>query len=252
MSLYPVLSEEQCSALAIDFIQRNGEMNTAELSGNIDVLDSQARANIEETVDRVSELYFDFEGQGRSINADFDALASALLHEDLAISPGVASDSGFWRWLAFYEDGALARIVQARFGDGTNAKHFGVGGGLDDCYLKMLWFRANSVYLRDSEYDDGYELARFGGAELWRSHILRQNYAQTVNLVRALVRIVQEYSILTGDRKTADARLGIRDLAPEIKRQSANLAIELMTEEEAYQFLDGLIQSAPDWCGKSL
>ena len=144
----------------------------------------------------------------------------------------------------------MASIIKARFGEKTQPKHFGVGGNLDDCYLMMLWFRANSVFDAEGSIEERYELAQFGGADFWRSHVLRVDYGQSVSLVRAFVRIVKDKKLPIGDRKNPGAKLGVRDLAPEIRKQAANCAIELMSEEDAYQFFENLLATSVDWCGK--
>ena len=114
----------------------------------------------------------------------------------------------------------------------------------------MLWFRANSVFAAEGSIEQRYELARFGGVDFWKSHVLRVDYGQSVSLVRAFVRFVRDRKLPTGDRKDPKAKLGVRDLAPEIKKQAVNCALELMSEEDAYQFLESLLATSVEWCGK--
>ena len=84
-----------------------------------------------------------------------------------------------------------------------------MSGNLDDCYLMMLWFRANSVFDAEGSIEERYELAQFGGADFWRSHVLRVDYGQSVSLVRAFVRIVKDKKLPMGDRKNPGAKLGV-------------------------------------------
>ncbi len=248
---YPRIDPATCSNTVIEFLQQDPHFSSGDTYNAPKDLSDDLKVSVDEAIERLWELFSFFEDQNKRIDGDFDSQACSTLHSDLSIGAQAAADTSFWRWLAFYNNGALASIVKARFGDGTTPKHFGVEGGLDDCYLKMLWFRANSVFVAEGSIEQQYELAHFGGADLWRSHILRPEYGRNTPLVRALVRFVRDRKLPIGDRNNPGAKLGVRDLAPEIRNQAFNYALELMSEDDAYQFLDSLLASSVNWCGKS-
>jgi hypothetical protein len=253
MMNYPAIEQATCSETVISFLKLSpDEFEAGKQYNNPSNLDDELKNSVDEAAERLFELEQTVLSENKQIRGEFDSRACSILHGDLSIDISVASDSGFWRWLAFYDDGIFAGIVRARYGPATQAKHFGVGGSLDDCYLMALWFRANAVYADNSSFDNGYDLAAYGGVDFWRSHVLRQDYGQSVEFVRALVRISKDKNLPTGSTSDPKAKLGIRDLAPELKKRAVNYALELMTEDEAYEFLEFTLATSNEWCGKPL
>ena len=97
--------------------------------------------NADSAVDKVADLKNNLLANDRSGSNDqlFDRSACKILHQELNISPNLASSDGFWRWLAvekFYD------IVKARHSRRTaTAGHmnFGIDGPPTSNRLRILW-----------------------------------------------------------------------------------------------------------------
>lgn len=149
----------------------------------------------------------------------YEALACEVVHRSLPKDAQAMSDSGFWTWLAVTQ---LPEIVEWRHGStGRHAalENYGIGNRVENLFFRM-WLRAEIG--RDENGDDPYWLAKRGDQDLWRSHILRQSYANVRDVARALVKLQSDDH---GARLTTN---GIRELAKRLKRLRANIFFEFL------------------------
>ena len=160
----------------------------------------------------------------------FEQQACVVVHRGLSeIPPGVLADLDFWIWLAVIQ---FADIVEWRFGaKGRHAKlaNYGIGTRIENLFFR-LWLRAELV--KDEKAKDPYHLARTGDQDLWRSHILRQGYANARLVTKALLRL--QGGQLAMKKLKID---GVRELAKRLSRLRANVVFEFLTPSQA----EGLI-----------
>jgi hypothetical protein len=164
----------------------------------------------------------------------FEAEACAIVHAGLAdVDRAVLADRGFWTWLALVY---LHDILEWRFGTGGKPAKFanyGVGTRTENLFFR-LWLRGG--YGRGSGRD-AYELAKSGDQDLWRSHVLRQNYTNARPIAQSLLKL--QAGRLRIDGKLAkrlasgEDPLGIRMLAKRLKRLRANVIFEYLSPTQA-------------------
>lgn len=164
----------------------------------------------------------------------FESDACAIVHACVAdVDRRALADHDFWTWLAA---DYLADILEWRFGvDGRPAQpaNYGIGTRTENMFFR-LWLRAD---LGKAGGSDPYELARFGDQDLWRSHLLRQGYANARSIVRALLKL-QAGKLMQGNKPAkkvagGDEPEGVRMLAKRLRRMRANVIFEYLTPVQA-------------------
>lgn len=171
----------------------------------------------------------------------FEQAACEIVHRHLkGFDREVVANLEFWTWVAVVR---FADIVQWRFG-GTEARvkleNYGIGGLSDqrENLFFRLWLRADLA--SDPESDEPYKLAKTGDQDLWRSHILRQGYANARDVARALLRL--QAGQLRVKRLTVD---GIRELAKRLRRLRANVIFEYLSPKSAEHLVVELCAGLP-------
>jgi hypothetical protein len=164
----------------------------------------------------------------------FESEACAALHACLAdVDRRALADHDFWTWLAV---DYLADVLEWRFGaEGRPAQpaNYGIGTRTENMFFR-LWLRAD---LGKADGADPYELAKFGDQDLWRSHLLRQGYANARSIVRALLKL-QAGKLMKGNKPAkklagGDEPEGVRMLAKRLRRMRANVVLEYLTPIQA-------------------
>lgn len=168
----------------------------------------------------------------------FETEACVLVHKALSDVPkSTLADPEFWIWMA---TDLLADILEWRFGSpGKPAKlaNYGVGSRSENMFFR-LWLRAE---LGHTGGKDAYGLAKEGDQDLWRSHLLRQGYANARTVARALLKL-QSGKLVVGGKSAqkliaGDDPAGVRMLAKRLRRMRANVLFEFLSPQQA----DGLV-----------
>jgi hypothetical protein len=164
----------------------------------------------------------------------FENEALVFVHSAFAsLERPVVADSGFWIWVAVAK---LADILEWRFGaEGRHAKlaNYGIGNRIENLYFR-LWLRAELGRAPDAK--DAYVLAKSGDQDLWRSHLLRQNYTNARSIARSILKL-QAGKLAVGGKVarslvSGDEPMGVRMLAKRIKRLKANIVFEYLPQSE--------------------
>jgi hypothetical protein len=95
----------------------------------------------------------------------------------------------------------------------------------------------------DENQQDPFIFAQQGDQDLWRSHILRQSYAKSSSMIRALIRF--QYPKLDREHKLNPSdknRLGIRKLAKNLSASLSTIAIDAFDDEAAFEFIERLYE----------
>lgn len=199
-------------------------------------IDQQAIDNLGENLEELVAQFPERITQ-RSVQAqEFDAAASILLHRSLYLPPSLSASDDFWRGLAvLYYSG----IVDWRHGQGGEAKeaNFGAGSPWDNL-LRRLWIRAEIVL--DTNRPDPYDLARRGGGDFWRSHIIRIRYGSCRPIARAFVELA--YPESGRPRHSVWTRDELREVPKRLRRLQATVAMELLDEDTACDLISGELE----------
>ena len=216
---------------------------------------------VNDLMNQLTELPGEKNSEGRLLKGMyFDRRAAVLVHKVLNLSPAIAGDIGFWRWLTFRGDaesldGVL--IVDHRYPNKNhdmgfaNKSHYGVTSQKKDIYFNFLWLRANAAF--DKCAANPYHLQEIGDVDVWDSHIVGVNLGSIPNFARAFLKVVDKLKIERGmDDKKARARglppeIGYRKLASMITHKQASSALELFSEPEAIEFIEELWNSRDKW-----
>lgn len=168
--------------------------------------------------------------RGDRHGGQYERQACELVHRQMSLCPlDALRDPSFWTWLAVAR---FADIVEWRFGDSTKPaklSNYGVGDALENMMYR-LWLRGEIGHIPGG--DDPYALSRAGDQDLWRSHIIRQNYGNAREIARALLRL--QSGMLSHQRLDI---MEIRSLAKELKRRRANVMLEVLSAQRADAFV---------------
>lgn len=177
----------------------------------------------------------------KSMGQNFEAPASAVVHEKLRIPTAFAGSRDFWLWLTFAaSEGGFVEIVDWRFGGDTIGDgNYGIGtlSMLREGLLARLWWRGYR-----GRHDFGgevYGYARMGSVDLWRSHFIRPEIGRCQKLVEAFLRAKHPH----GD--TAKAALTIeeeRALAKRLTMLNATICFEALDNVEIDGMITGLVE----------
>lgn len=236
------LTEHQLLAF-LEAVQNGSCPNIYDYSDSL-FLDESLQFNRESLVHLKNELIAIIEPVPSDWGSDhpgwaiYDANIACLLHSTLvSIPPKVSSSKGFWRFFS-----ALCHeFVQRRYGysaeDIANLNHF--GNMLKESILPRLWLRAE-LSIDETNKDDCYWLTKLGLSDFWSSFVLRRVYAQSRQLVRALV----FYFYLPGSTrfrycdKVITAGAAVRFLGPRLRLQHALTPFELLDFEDCVALID--------------
>ena len=191
--------------------------------------------------------------------AKFDCQCAPLVHQALGLSPTVAGDSDFWRWLTFSQIGFGAELVDLRF-SGQRGKpawsnpngparpvHYGLEGLKKGMFAK-LWICANVMYIEGAA--NPYDGIEYQDVDLWDSHVIDVNFGSSAVMARAFVKVVRDKRLPRGSAGNSVARVGFRDLAKEIRRRQACIVFEMFDDQTARGWVEELWNDRESWSGK--
>lgn len=122
---------------------------------------------------------------------DVDAGIIEPIYHELVVcrlcSTDLLTNLGFWRWLSLVAcNGKFASFIKWRFPDG-NQVNWGITSEaqLIEVYLFRAYLRAHKM--NESKSANPYEYAVKGTSDVWRSHILRQEFGQDKEFVKAFL-----------------------------------------------------------------
>ncbi len=166
----------------------------------------------------------------------FEAHANEQFHRLLSRLPRkVLIDRGFWRWLSVTKMQDLIGWRHNADGDQVKEANFGIGSPVEGLAYR-LFIRADLAHdpgTHSLPTPDPYWLTRFESQDLWRSHLLRQNYGRTPELRRALLLLQHGHLGTVKPLHLTDKPLGFRDLAKRLRNLGTNAFYEAMDRATA-------------------
>ena len=147
------------------------------------------------------------------------------------------ADMGFWTRFAIVY---LEEIIHARFPGRkgkTNLDNFGLGSR-KECWPYKLWVRGEISY--DEKASDKYRLGRFGGVDMWTSHVHRQNFMNIRPIFRGVLTF-QYPAELKGapllfegeEDEEKGGRPGLRTLIKRLRENWACVEYTMLSDAEA-------------------
>lgn len=220
--------------------------NMVEVSETGDVDEDVVRRILGE----LSELAFTLqEDMGKKWGGEFDSAASKIIHETLKLDNDVAADPGFWRWMTFSNEGVGLNLVDLRYKSPSEPgmarpAYYGMGR-VKDSMFGFYWLRANSMKVGQNI---NYELSSsIKAVDFWWSHIIRIDFGSVPAFASAFTKFVNDNELPMGNTNDSSIEPGYRNLAPELTRRNATHAYELMSEDEAYQFIQSVWREKGEW-----
>ena len=169
---------------------------------------------------------------------DFEAPASAVTHRILELQPDVATNREFWLWLSFVAvDGRFADIIDWRFGAKPPIERVNYGLGrkseIWEGLFARLWLRGRIGF--DVNSQDPYDIAKRGGIDIWRSHVIRQEYGRCPSVARALVRY--QHPDQDPNSRTLTVK-ELRELAKRLRIVDASVSYEVLAEHQINEIIE--------------
>ena len=207
--------------------------------------------------DRVDTLYSHIEELVKSFGVDplpankggdFEARACPVVHQSLGLDPSSAPNREFWLWLTFVaSEGRFTDFVDWRFGTQAHIANvnYGIGSKSEiwEGLFARLWLRGNIG--RDPMAAEAYGIAKRGGIDIWRSHVIRQEYGRCHLLARQLVRYQHPDS--DPDSRTLTVA-ELRELAKRLRVVDASVSYEVLDESQIEELIErnvGIVRSGP-------
>ena len=131
----------------------------------------------------------------KNIGGLIDSDIIEVVHKTLTAAEASAfqlSQLGFWRWLSNIScNGALWDFVQWRFTSDVQV-NWGITspGSIIEVYFYRAWLRGHRMF--DAKQQDPYKYAKLGSSDVWRSHILRQEFGRDREFVKAFLDTVYD------------------------------------------------------------
>lgn len=161
---------------------------------NIDYLgdDDELLSDIElddlkERLDTVKRKFVD--NKSKNIGGRIDAELPEIIHSELSPLADVhqLSNLAFWRWLSNAAcNGFFWDFIMWRF-DSDKVINWGITSAANgiEVYFYRAWLRGHKM--KDDSLPDPYKYARIGSSDVWRSHILRQDFGRDREFVKAFL-----------------------------------------------------------------
>jgi hypothetical protein len=150
---------------------------------------------LEELVDGLRDIQSRFEGRNNKATGGLiDSEVCVLVHQQISriAYPRELSNIGFWRWLSnIASEGYFWKFIKWRFPEKPkkplNPVNWGIAssGSIIEVYFYRAWLRGYKMY--DSSRSDPYHYAKIGGSDIWRSHILRQDFGRDIEFIKAFL-----------------------------------------------------------------
>ena len=190
--------------------------------------------------DELATIKMKYDGKNKKIiggliDSDIVEPIHRTLHS-AGIEPYQLCNLGFWRWMSNVAcDGDFWRFISWRYGSDIQ-QNWGITSvsSMIEVYFYRAWLRAHKMYSPDES--DPYFYARIGSSDVWRSHILRQDFGRDKEFVKALLDTIygQNGKTLVG---TEELRT---KLVPALRAWSSNSSFSHLTYSENLELIKTL------------
>ncbi|MBF2760818.1 MAG: hypothetical protein ISN28_11225 [Ectothiorhodospiraceae bacterium AqS1] len=195
-----------------------------------------------ETLDRIKRHYKN-SGYIKIKGGDIDSDTVEPVHRVLSeyATPFQLSHIGFWMWLGnIAANGGLWNFLHWRFDGSDQMINWGITTpkNLKEVYFYRAWLRGHRMY--DPNLPDPYHYAKLGSSDVWRSHILRQEFGNDREFVKAFLDTIYNES---GEDVIGRDMLR-QGLIPEIREWISGASFSHLSYEENKELLAYLLEKA--------
>ena len=153
---------------------------------------------LDDLIMSLQDIQFSYKDKNmKKIGGEIDSAIVKPVHECLKeyATPFQLSHLGFWRWLSNVAcDGFFWEFINWRFNESEQQGNWGITsqGSIIEVYFYRAWLRAHKMFEPDAA--DPYKYALKGSSDMWRSHILRQDFGRDREFTKAFLDIVYDES----------------------------------------------------------
>ena len=197
---------------------------------------------LESLVDSLRDIQSKYgEKNKKTVGGLIDSEVCVVMHRELVnfANPRELSHIGFWRWLSnIARNGFFSQFIKWRMpsepGKTANPVNWGIvsAGSIIEVYFYRAWLRAHKMY--DLALSDPYYYAKLGGSDIWRSHILRQDFGRDREFIKAFLDVLHDEK---GKQKigTDDLR---KKLIPGIRSWTSSGSFSHLSYDESYALIN--------------
>ncbi len=144
------------------------------------------------------------------------------------------SNLGFWRWMSNVAMGGYFWNFIAWRYEKKEQVNWGITSPRNavEVLLYRSWLRGHKMF--DQNLDDPYEYAKRGTSDVWRSHILRQDFGKDANFVRAFLDSCWDRQ---GNRILSDTKIR-QQLIPALRSWNSNATYSHLTYKECMSLIE--------------
>ena len=174
----------------------------------------------------------------KKARGQIDSDLTEIVHSELSKFAGVHElcQIGFWRWLSNIAcDGYFWKFIMWRF-NSEKVINWGITnpGSIIEVYFYRAWFRGHKMY--DPDEQDPYKYAKLGLSDVWRSHILRQDFGRDREFVKAFLD-----TIYGEDGKTLVRTTELREkLIPALRAWTSEATFSHLSYKENIELIEKL------------
>ena len=223
----PIITNDTATAVW-NAMNESGEFNTGSVS--VEFLGEETdnpltNMDIEELMNALDGVKAKYKGkfangQPRALGGQVDVDLIEPIHSICSkfADVGQLSDLGFWRWLSNVAMGGYFWNFIAWRYEKKEQVNWGITSPRNavEVLLYRSWLRGPKMF--DPSLEDPYEYAKRGTSDVWRSHILRQDFGKDANFVRAFLDSCWDKQ---GNRVLSDTKIR-QQLIPSLRSWTSN------------------------------
>ena len=192
--------DNDTATIAWNAYKRTGEFDSSQLKLEFigeDEDEELSYLELERIVDNLTTVQSKFRGKNiKSIGGQIDADIIETVHSCLEplCSVNQLSRLGFWRWFSnIAYNGFFWKFIMWRF-NSDKMINWGITSPslFIEVYFYRAWIRGHKMY--DKDEVDPYKYAKKGSSDVWRSHILRQDFGRDREFVKAFLDTIYDES----------------------------------------------------------
>jgi hypothetical protein len=149
------------------------------------------------------------------------------------LTPTQLSHLGFWRWFSNIAcNHVFWHFIKWRYGSDIQ-QNWGITsqGSIIEVYFYRAWLRGHKMF--DEGLSDPYHYAKLGSSDVWRSHVLRQEFGRDKDFVRAFLDTIYDQ-----DGKTVIGTDELRKkLIPALRAWSSNSTFSHLSYNENLELI---------------
>jgi hypothetical protein len=202
--------------------------------------DSFSDLDLMALTEELENIKFRFKGKNLKQHGGYiDAAIVEPLHRtlyDAEISAKQLSQLGFWRWMSNIAcDNYFWHFIKWRYQSNIQ-QNWGITSlaSIIEVYFYRAWLRGHKMFEPNSV--DPYYYAKKGSSDVWRSHILRQEFGKDKNFVKAFLDTIYDES---GTTKVGTQELRT-ELIPALRVWSSNATYSHLTYKENFELIKSL------------